>query len=227
MKKLMTSITVGLLCFGIVGCASTPVTNKPEETNTPTETPEVTPEVVQIGEYTKGILDGNSFESEFIGIRLEAPSGYFMATQDELDAMMAGAFEEVGSDFSEEQLDYAKISTVYEMLITSSNGVPNIIMAAEKLPLANMDIDMYLGAFKNQISQISSVNTTIEEEGITAEIAGQEYKGLVMVTSTEGTEVYQKALCRKVGDRVVTLMISYLPGTEAQVEELLNAFQPY
>lgn len=227
MKKLMTSITVGLLCFGIVGCASTPVTNKPEETNTPTETLEVTPEVVQIGEYTKGILDGNSFESEFIGIRLEAPSGYFMATQDELDAMMAGAFEEVGSDFSEEQLDYAKISTVYEMLITSPSGLPNIIVASEELPLANMDVDMYLEQFKSGMSMGTFASMAVIEEDITEEIAGQEYKGFLAIATAGEAEIYQKALCRKVGSHVISMMITYLPGTEAEVEELLNAFQPY
>lgn len=221
MKKIINGICILVLCLGLGGCSSTLMFFQPEVVE------ESETSSVSNSDYIKDILDGNTFESEFIGIRLEAPSGYIMVTQDELDALISQMYDVLEEEISDKTLDYAKSVSIYEMLITSPSGLPNIIVASEELPLANMDVDMYLEQFKSGMSMGTFASMAVIEEDITEEIAGQEYKGFLAIATAGEAEIYQKALCRKVGSHVISMMITYLPGTEAEVEELLNAFQPY
>lgn len=221
MKKIINGICILVLCLGLGGCSSTLMFFHPEVVE------ESETSSVSNSDYIKDILDGNTFESEFIGIRLEAPSGYIMVTQEELDALISQMYDVLEEEISDKTLDYAKSVSIYEMLITSPSGLPNIIVASEELPLANMDVDMYLEQFKSGMSMGTFASMAVIEEDITEEIAGQEYKGFLAIATAGEAEIYQKALCRKVGSHVISMMITYLPGTEAEVEELLNAFQPY
>lgn len=221
MKKIINGICILVLCLGLGGCSSTLMFFQPEVVE------ESETSSVSNSDYIKDILDGNTFESEFIGIRLEAPSGYIMVTQEELDALISQMYDVLEEEISDKTLDYAKSVSIYEMLITSPSGLPNIIVSSEKLPLANMDVDMYLEQFKSGMSMGTFASMAVIEEDITEEIAGQEYKGFLAIATAGEAEIYQKALCRKVGSHVISMMITYLPGTEAEVEELLNAFQPY
>lgn len=221
MKKIINGICILVLCLGLGGCSSTLMFFQPEVVE------ESETSSVSNSDYIKDILDGNTFESEFIGIRLEAPSGYIMVTQEELDALISQMYDVLEEEISDKTLDYAKSVSIYEMLITSPSGLPNIIVASEELPLANMDVDMYLEQFKGGMSMGTFASMAVIEEDITEEIAGQEYKGFLAIATAGEAEIYQKALCRKVGSHVISMMITYLPGTEAEVEELLNAFQPY
>ena len=60
------------------------------------------------------------------------------------------------------------------------------------------------------------------------EIGGQEYIDLAVAADYgNGSLVYQDYCARKQGDRMVVIVFSYVDGSEAYLNDALNAFTTY
>ena len=68
-------------------------------------------------EYEKGTLTSNSLKSSYLNISFTAPSGYIMATEEEIDSMVSFAGEIIYKDQYNEIIDYAKANVVNEMFV--------------------------------------------------------------------------------------------------------------
>ena len=105
--------------------------------------------------YVKGTFTDTTYESEFIGIRYNAPEGWALATESELA-----------------QLPQDNVTT-WEMESVNSADGSNILIAAEKLPLTNITVDMYINSLKNTLSESVGISVDEIRDNGTYTIAGR------------------------------------------------------
>lgn len=180
--------------------------------------------------YEKGVLTETGFESEYLNLRFTAPDGFIMATEEELNEMM-----DLGADIGAEIMDvdkkvweYAQTRIVYEMMVSSSSGSPNLILTSEKLPLSNMTVDQYFDLLKTQLDAMDIDVIEYEFGDITSiEIAGQSYQKLDMKAKMDGLEMVQSYIVRKDNDRVVVVVTTSMGGDEEALDTLIAAFSEY
>jgi hypothetical protein len=176
-------------------------------------------------DYVKGTLTETRFESEYLNLRFTLPEDYILATEEDMISMM-----NLGADFidmDEKILDYAMVTTVYEMMASSPIGLPNVIVMAEKLTLSNMTEEQYIEALKNQLSRLKNLTYTVHGELASIKIAGQQYKKLSVKTTINGVAVMQDYSIRKSGNRIIAVITTYTEETIADLDKLMSGFTSY
>lgn len=176
--------------------------------------------------YVKGTVTEEGWESEFFGLRYAAPENMGMATEEYLNELMGLGKEILSESFTEQQLKYAEMRTVYEMmsLDTAGSGF-NVLVMAEKLPLINMSSEQYKRSFVQQLSQVEGATLVSDDE--TAEIAGEEYLLVCSQVEAQGNVMYQNYYFRVLDDRAMSIVITYTDETQEMIETVMNAFEPY
>lgn len=185
---------------------------------------ETTMEESQKPEYTKGILTETGWESQWLGMRYVVSDGAVMSTEEELNAAMGIGQEMLSDDFSEMQLKYAELNTVYEMMCTGADQVTNLSVSVENVML-DMDTDTFVSVFKNTLSEVSAMTMTIVNEGEDVVVAEKEFKKLQCEVDYEGMSIFQDYYLAMKDSRAISIVVTYLD--EAEAEKLLNGFQTY
>jgi len=207
----------------LVSCAPTPNNDRDTQGNTPAATPEPENQVDET--YTKGTLTDTSFESRFLNLRFDLPDGFIMATEEDMAELMNIGAETFGIE--SEAVDYALISTVYEMMATAPLGAPNVILIAEKLVFRNMTEEQYLNALKAQLSEVPGVDYTFPGDTESVVIAGETYSKLVTELSAHGQTMYQDYIFRRLGDRMIGFIVTFTAETREDMKALMSNFRTY
>lgn len=185
---------------------------------------ETTVEEPQKPEYTKGIFTETGWESQWLGMRYVVPDGVVMSTEEELNTIMGVGQEMLSDDFSEMQLKYAELNTVYEMMCTGADQVTNLSVSVENVML-DMDTDTFVSVFKNTLSEVSAMTITIVNEGDDVVVAEKEFKKLQCEVDYEGMSIFQDYYLAMKDKRAISIVVTYLD--EAEAEKMLNGFQTY
>ena len=85
------------------------------------------------GEYERGTVTQDAWESEFWNLRFTPPQGLSMLGEEELNSMMGLGEEMLSQNFSEKQVEYAQMMNVYEMMSSNLTGDANVVVTTEKL----------------------------------------------------------------------------------------------
>ncbi len=178
-------------------------------------------------EFVKGIVTENGWESEYLGLRYTAPEGMAMSTEEELNAMMGLGEEVISEDFSELQLEYAKMSSVYEMMSTDEMGITNVVVTAEKLLVNGMDAEAYADAVRQGLESVSQIDYTISEENEAVTIAGLDFIKVSSVADYSGVSMYQDYYIGIIGDRALSIAVTYVDQSAELAEQVVNAFEAY
>lgn len=175
-------------------------------------------------EFTKGILTETGWESEWLGMRYVAGEGMVMSTEEELNTMMGLGQEMLSDDFSEMQLKYAELNTVYEMMCTASDQVTNVSVSIENV-MIDIDTDTFVNLFKESLGEVSAMSMTFINEGEDVTVAGKEFKKLQCEVEYEGVGILQDYYLAMQDSRAISIVITYLD--EAEAENLMSGFQAY
>lgn len=208
-------------------------TATPVPTNTPTPEPTAEPTEAPKSEdsYTKGTIDGNTFESEWMGLRFNPPATVIMATQEEMDAIMLQGLQMLYGEEATEMFDYATMASVSEMQATWLLGMPIVQIMVEKMPMAGFTEADYLAAVKanlEAVSGTSGVTYIVDENMYSIELAGQVYYSLATsVDAGNGVVIYQDYLVREKNNRMILIAFSYMDNMEQYLQEALDAFTAY
>lgn len=160
--------------------------------------------------YSKGTLSTSEYSSEFIGVRYTPPSGWVLATENELAQLAADE------------------KTTWEMQAINNSSRSNVLLAVEKLISKNIDEASYLEALKGVLkstSELSTNNITIlsmEETGVKS-IAGKNYQTLSLTSSQSGIEFKQVYYVRKINTHMVVFLVTSLTDDDSA----LQAFTAY
>jgi hypothetical protein len=174
--------------------------------------------------YQKGTLTATSMESEFLNLKFTLPSGYYMASEQDLIDLMDFGAEIVYADKDKKLVDYTKANTVYEMMASTQEGLPNVSVIVEKLPLSSLTVDQYIEAFKAQLADMDMMSVSFSGGAETGMFAGKSYQKLSAVTTAYDMEMLQEYLVRKIDNRIVCITITYTADTAKEMNTLMAGF---
>lgn len=177
-------------------------------------------------EYIKGTLTSNSLKSTYLNISFTAPSGYIMATDEEIDSMVTFTGEIIFKDQNKEIIDYAKANVVYEMFVQDSSGLPNMSIIVEKLQ-SGVSYDEYINSLKYQMGNIDDMEYNFSAGTSEVMVAGSAYKKLSAQLVYMEIEMNQDFYMRIKGDRLISITLTYSDDTRSQANSLMNAIKTY
>ena len=211
MKKF-TAILLSFLLLCSLLCACTPAeTNDNKNDNTPKQ-------------YSIGTLTSNSWQSSWIGLQYKADSSTVMATQKEMEDMMNLGADVMFGENGQQMIDWAKVTTAYEMMATSTSG-SNVIVCAEKLPLSNMTVSQYLDSVKTQMDSLGLYSNLNFSTPTTQKVGGIDFTRTDMTATYMGVSINQTYMVVKIQDRMVTLIFTCT--TSGALESMLSGFSAY
>lgn len=177
-----------------------------------------------VGKYAKGTVTETGWESEYFGLCFTAPEGMSMVSEEQLEKMRGIARESLSGDFSEQQLEYAELTSVYEMMSGVDGDITNVVVAADKLP-GKMDASRYVEMVEQSMAQASGVSYTLVSDDEIVKIGNEDYNKISYQVEAAGALVYQDNYVRVVGDRAITLALTYID--EGARDDVLNAFTAF
>lgn len=182
MKKWLALLLAMMMAFALAACGNTP---KSEE-------------------FTRGTWDGNIYKNDSLGLVVTIPEGWYIATDDDLEAIMCLAKEMASQmNISEEPLTEQLHS---EMMAISSDNKTNITIAVNDIDLESgkdYDEKAYI---TDRIDWLQKQGNTIGEES-SVTINGRNY--FVLPTFVPQFEMNQDYLITKIGSRMVSVVLSY------------------
>ena len=207
-------------------------TEKPTPTLAPTPTPASTPAPTEtpntpsVEGYQKGILTETDFASEYLDLRFTlSGDGFVMATEEDMHEMMGLGAEIM--DMDSKLLEYAKLTTVYEMMVSTIDGTTNVMVFSEKLSMRNLTVEQYCAALIAQLEVVPNMDYEVEDEIVSVEVAGQSYEQVTTSTAAYGVTMVQKYLVRKLDDRIVGFIITDATDTQDAQNTLMEGFSKY
>lgn len=177
--------------------------------------------------YAKGTVIENGWESAHLGLRFTAPEGMTMSTEEELNQVMGLGEDVLSEDFSELALEYAKMATVYEMMSTDELGTTNVIMTAEQLPTASIDAEAYADAIRQNLASISQMTYTVSEENEIVTLGGTDFIKIASTVDYSGVSMYQDYYISIIGDRAVSIAVTYIDDTAELAGQIVDGFAAY
>ena len=219
MKKFIIMVFVLIFAFSLMTACGADK-EKPAEIK-----PTSTSGTSSSNEYEKGTFTETEFSSEYLSLRFSLPEGFVMATEEEINEMMGLGADALGIDSA--LVEYAELTTVYEMTAISVDGSTNVIVFSEKLGLRNITVEQYFTALKAQLQEMPNAEYIIDDEIITVEIAGKAYEQMTASTSAYGVDMVQQYMMRKIDNRMVGVVTTCTPDTEDILNTLMEGFSAY
>lgn len=182
--------------------------------------------------YERGTVNGNVYESEWLGIRLSLSDDYVIATQEEFEQAQEVGADLLMSEDAQEKYDAAAavVTVVPELMAVcvSDGGRTNISIAVQKLPLANMTADQYLTLSKQglpgSLAEGMEMNFGDTSE---VEIAGNTYAKMPISTTVQGISANIDMYVRVKDGHAALITVTYLQEQSAKAEELIGSIQKY
>lgn len=174
--------------------------------------------------YTPGTFTDSGYETEFLGFRFTTPEGFTLAGEEELSQMMGMALDMMGDDVTDVQKKYAELTTIYELVVADSLGAANANITLEK---TSVSLDKYIDLFKEQVTGMTAMTINLSDTVEDATVAGATYKKLSAAVEANGMQMNQEYYMRKVGDRMMSMTITWVDGYEDQKDAILNGFAAY
>ena len=172
--------------------------------------------------YVPGKAEGSIFTSEWIGIQYTKSDDMIYATDEELEEMLDISADALYEDEKpgEQLIDYAKASSVIEMMASSIYG-DNVLLMTEKLPFQNITMEQYIESFQKQMD---GQGTTFDGQ-TSKTFAGKEFTQLDYSMDISGISLYQTYYLYKQENRMVAIIVTYFD--EATREDILDGFAEY
>ncbi len=199
-----------------------------EATKKPTATPKPTKKPAA-GAYKKGTLTGNSYESEWIGLRFTAPKGTKLTSQKEMDENMRLLAEALGEIQPGEALDYAELSVVYEIEAEWPSDNMTMLFAIEKLEGAKT-IEEYADETREELELLTGdgISYIVDDEIYPVTVGGQEFYnfGCVLYYGDE-IAMCQENYFRIQDDRLIGICFIGENKSKDNIQKVLNCFSEY
>lgn len=155
--------------------------------------------------YSKGLITETGFESEFLDLRFNTPSGWVIMSEDE-------KAEKLGS-LAAEQI---------EMLAVELATGSTLQIAVEEPFVSGATLEQYKEAIKTNFER--QFGYEFEEEKPSVTLCGKTYDVMAFnLYDYLKMDLY----IRKQDDRFIYIVTSYTNGNEAVVETALNALEAY
>lgn len=180
--------------------------------------------------YVKGTNHGTYWESEWLGMRYDQPSGFALTPGAELDfynqfaGAMASMISDAGGDYVEGDADVLSMlqNTVYELMVSSDSEDVSLALGVERSDKSASDYAEWLRQ-KMKDSYVDPVIQELEFEG-TEEIGGRYFEKYTALTDKEGYNAEAIFYITKKDDRVVYIELTYPEGSLYERDAIMSGF---
>ena len=180
---------------------------------------------IMTGDYVVGTIDGNEFFSEWLNLRFTAPSGFIMATQEEM-----WEFTQLGmevADIDPAIANWAEMAVAFEMMAMTLDGMVSVTVLTERVMLRAMTVEQYFEAMlqgvRDSLGWIVDFNYDMEP----VNFAGLEWYTATSTVQAFGMDFTYRYFVRRFDNRMAVITIYAITGQEAQIDILVNAFRAY
>ena len=167
-------------------------------------------------EISRGTIDGEVYQSEYLGIKFTKPMGWVYSTDEEI-AYAMGLGEEFLEGDLKKSLDNS--SAVYDMMVVDSVTRTNINIGFENLARSlssNITEKQYVDAIKSQVSQLSGMTVTFSDELTTVKLGEHEYTKATATTVASGVTMTQVYYLRKIDGYMSYIIVTIVSGYTAE-----------
>lgn len=166
MKKLIALLLVALQITVMCACGDTDKAAV-TETTAPQKETESLDKIDKEKEFSAGSLDGQKYESEFVGIGCELDSEWTFYDEEQIAELNKTAMEMAGEEYKNA---VENIEVIYDMFAVDSAGINNVSVTLEKgdvNEIEKADINEY---YENVISSIKANFTSMGCTNISSEV---------------------------------------------------------
>ena len=173
-------------------------------------------------EITRGVINGNSYTSEYSGISFTKPDAWTYSSDEELAALVSVSADQLNTtNFAK---SVAEMGTVYDMMATDPATGSNVMVLYENMKITNagnaLSAKEYLDVLKTQLPTQSGMDYNFMAEE-TVDLNGKEYlKGTVTLTG-DTSIISQVYYMSAIGDVMNVVIVTPVNGvTAADVEAM-------
>ena len=204
-------LTVALLC-GLAACGgetqpeatevettaatepstTEPETTEPETTEAPTETEPETTENEALSGLDLGIIDGNTYTNETLGLRCELDANWYVYTEAELASLMGVVADTLSDTDIGDAVENNQGVTVFFAMDTATYGNLNIAVSKNSMYSLSEEnfVALMVPQMKPLLEQSGFENVTCTEAEF--EFAGQTHTGIDITATVQGMTVYER-----------------------------------
>lgn len=150
--------------------------------------------------YVPGTLTETGYESEWLGLRFTAPEGTSMMLPDD---------------------------STYEMFCQNDEQTANIGIIIEDLPAGFQTVAQYVTQFEEEINSESDISYKVLSDQQEVPLGSYIFRSVSFTATYNGSELYQSYFLRFMGDKVVTVFVTYSDASIDVAGELISAFEAY
>lgn len=226
MKKVLTMLLLTALMFSVTACGMSPedvtgqiVTN--EVATDDTVMNDVEESEVQL---SFGVAEGNVYESQFLGLGFNLPTGWNFYTEEQINELNGIAQDKLDDEIAT-QLENADL--IYDMMATDTygNSISVIIEKMSAISSVAIDVETYAETSANQLpdalKQIGYIDVTAAVG--TAVINGEEHVAIEVTATATDRTLYEKIVCMKTGQYITSITAATI-NTDATDSILANFY---
>ena len=178
----------------------------------------------KVGEYVPGVNTEDGYSSDWLGMEFAPTENLYLATSEEIEELLEISADMlyVDEETGEEVLDWARVTTVYEMMATDEMTGDSVIVMAEKIGDTGIGVDEYIEVLKTQINTQLGVGA-VYSSAAKATVAGQKYTRFAYTLNFDGVEIGQTMYLRKQGDRMIAICVT--AENEAVENAIISCFK--
>lgn len=173
--------------------------------------------------YAKGKNYGTYWESEWLKMRYDQPSGFTILSDNDMnDLMRLNNLLLHGTEGAEA----AQQDTEYEFLASNTSGDPVVYLGVD---WSGYSAEQYADIFRQQIQSLGYDNSNIEWRGFegTEEIGGTYFEKYTYVVKNTGSglgQSYVTYYMKEKDDKLVVIELQYTDSTAGSVSTLMSGF---
>lgn len=175
-------------------------------------------------EFVKGTVSESGWESQWLNMRFNAPEGTRMASKEQLTELMGISGELLAEDLDEAQLPDTELTTVREMMCYDERTKTNVIVSVDSLP-ARLPEEDYAKQLETALAAVSVMTYQRAGEDECVEIAGIPWLRSDYQVEAMGRSVHTDYYIRMIGDKVVSLIVTYGEDGEKLADSMIGSFE--
>ena len=200
MKKLVSLALALITVVMLIGCTSTKT------------------------EVSRGVIEGDVYKSEFIGIEFTKPESWVYSTDEEIAAALDMGADMLVEDKFKDSIKEADF--LYDMMVKEVTTGTNINVGIENLSKTfstNITEKQYLDALKSQLEEVTSMDVSFPDEYETAKLGDVEFTKAVCETKVQNITMTQVYYTRKVGGYMTYVIVTITKGyTVSDIEAMFK-----
>ena len=178
---------------------------------------------IKKAEPSRGTINGDVYESEYLGLKFTKPESWIYSTDEDIAAMSGISAELLGEDFKA-LLDANP--AIFDMMARDILSGTNINISYENLTKSastNITEEQYVAALKQQFANIPEITVDFPDKLQTLTLGENDYTKVITTTTMSGIEMTQVYYLNKI-DNYMSCIIVTITGDEeiADIEAMFE-----